>query len=362
MGVAAPGQLPPQLDRVAFELGEGQVSDVLEHPEGFTILKCLRILPERTMPLEEARQKLRQHLESQARERAWDEASAAALGRWPLKREMPPEAILSAEPSRVVARFGDRAVTREDLGRWLGGQPGHPAAESLGDDVLRTLLENQARQHAAARRAEELGLKQDPEVTTRIAWERLRALSTEELRRRVREAFVEPREEELRARFESSREGRIQPARFRVSVLRFRCEAQPLTACRPQAERVMARLRAGVLGFEDAARDLSSLPSSAQGGDLGWRTSRDLAALGTVVLPTLKELAVGELSPLLLQDNALWAVKLTGREDGRPQTFEEAKLSLQREVGNEQVQALQKRIQDELLAGLDLKVAAPWPG
>jgi len=66
MGVAGPGQLAPYLEKVAFHLAEGEVSEVLDHREGFTLLKCLAIFPETTMPVEEARKKLRRHLESEA--------------------------------------------------------------------------------------------------------------------------------------------------------------------------------------------------------------------------------------------------------------------------------------------------------
>jgi hypothetical protein len=46
---------------------------------------------------------------------------------------------------------------------------------------------------------------------------------------------------------------------------------------------------------------------------------------------------------------------LTGREEERPQTFEEARLDLQRELGNERAQSIQKRIEDQLLAQLQVR-------
>jgi parvulin-like peptidyl-prolyl isomerase len=356
MGIAGPGQLPPQLEKVAFQLGEGELSGVLEHPEGFTLLKCLRIFPERTMPVEEARQKLRQHLESKADTRHWEEVLSAALARWPLVVEMSADAVRSAEPSRVVARFGERAVARADVRRWLGGGVERLGGEELGDEALRAFLLDRARLHAAAKRARELGLETVPEVGAQLGWGRLHILATEEMGRRVRDAFQEPTEEELRARFESSRDRRVQPPRFRVSVLRFGWEDQPLSARSQRAEEVLARVRAGGLTFERAARELSTHASSSRGGDLGWLTSRALAGLGPSVLGTIKELAVGAVSPVVLQDNALWALLVTGRDEERPQTFEEARQDLRRELGNERTNAIQKRIEDRMLAKLHLQL------
>ena len=354
MGVAAPGQLPPYLEKVAFRLGEGEISEVLDHREGFTLLKCLRILPEQTMPVEEARKKLRRHLESKAGDRRLEEVLSAALGRWPLTMELSAEAIASAESSRVVARLGERAVTAGDLGRWLGG-PARLAEGEWTDDGLRAVLQERARMHAGAERAAELGLQAAPKVAAQLSWGGLRILATEEMARRVRDAFQKPTDNELRDRFESSRQQRVRPARFRVSVLRFGWEDRPLPARYQRAEEVLARVRAGRLGFERAAREFSTHGSSSRGGDLGWLTSRGLAGLGPSVLATIKQLKVGAVSPLVQQDDALWAVMLTGREEERPQTFDEARLALQRELGNERAQSIQKRIEDQLLTQLQVR-------
>ena len=354
MGVAGPGQLAPYLEKVAFELGEGEVSDVLDHREGFTLLKCLGIFPESTMPVGEARKKLRRHLESEAGDRRLEEVLKAALGRWPLAVDLPAEGIGSAEPTRVVARFGERAVTTADLGRWLGG-PGRLAQGEWSDEELQAVMQERARMHAGARRAAELGLQASPQVAAQLEWGRLRILATEEMGKRVRDSFHTPADEELRARFESSRQHRVQPARFRLSVLRFGWEDQPLPARFQRAEEALARVRAGRSTFERAARELSTHGSSSRGGDLGWLTSRGLAGLGPSVMATIKQLEVGAVSPLVQQDDALWAVMLTGREQERPQTFEEARLDLQRELGNERAQSIQKGIEDQLLAQLQVR-------
>ena len=357
MGIAWPGQLPPHLEKVAFQLSEGQVSEVLDHTDGFTLLKCLRVLPEQTMPVEEARKKLREHLETEGGKRRMEEAVSAALARWPMVVvDLSADAIRTAQSSHVVARFGDRVVTAADVSRWLGGALRRLGGDDLGEPLLRAILEDRARTHAGARRAAELGLETAPEVRAQVeGWGRLRILATEEMRRRVQEAFREPTEEEMRARFEKSRATRVQPTRFRVSALRFGWEDEPLPARYRRAEEALARVRAGGLSFERAARELSTHASSARGGDLGWLTGRELGVLGPAVLATIKELDVREVGPVVEQDGALWGLQLTGREEERPQSFEEARLAVKRELGNEQTQDIQKRTEDALLADLHVQ-------
>ena len=65
LGSFAKGQMVPQFDEVAFKLKPGQVSQVVETPFGFHIIKVLEHKPARTVPLEEARQQLTEILKEQ---------------------------------------------------------------------------------------------------------------------------------------------------------------------------------------------------------------------------------------------------------------------------------------------------------
>src|SRR5687768_7401525 len=60
LGYVPPGILHPDVERVAFALKKGELSPVLESADGFTLLRCDDIAPERVMPVEEAREMIRQ--------------------------------------------------------------------------------------------------------------------------------------------------------------------------------------------------------------------------------------------------------------------------------------------------------------
>lgn len=70
LGTLPRGKLYAVLDAVAFALPAGGLSEIVESPLGFHILKCERIDPPRAVPLAEAREKVRSHLMEQRRQAA----------------------------------------------------------------------------------------------------------------------------------------------------------------------------------------------------------------------------------------------------------------------------------------------------
>jgi peptidyl-prolyl cis-trans isomerase C len=62
LGVFERGQLPRELDAAAFALAAGETSDVVETPLGFHVLRVEAREPERQLPLEECRARIRERL------------------------------------------------------------------------------------------------------------------------------------------------------------------------------------------------------------------------------------------------------------------------------------------------------------
>lgn len=56
------GQLPAALDEAAFRLGAGEISGIIEAADGLYLLKLEERLPEATVPLEAARERIRDYL------------------------------------------------------------------------------------------------------------------------------------------------------------------------------------------------------------------------------------------------------------------------------------------------------------
>jgi peptidyl-prolyl cis-trans isomerase C len=74
LGEAKRGQLYPELDEALFGVDAMDLSQVLESPLGFHILRCDLIKPAGRVPLGQVREKVREHLQEKRRQtciRAW---------------------------------------------------------------------------------------------------------------------------------------------------------------------------------------------------------------------------------------------------------------------------------------------------
>lgn len=74
LGEAHNGQLYPELDAALFAMAPTSLSGILSSPLGFHILRCDAIRPAGSVPLDQVREKIRQHLQEKRRQtcvRAW---------------------------------------------------------------------------------------------------------------------------------------------------------------------------------------------------------------------------------------------------------------------------------------------------
>lgn len=172
LGLVGPGELPAELDRVAFRLQPGQVSSVLASPRGFHILYRPRY------------EDVEGLFASRLRERRLAEADAASarglLGRRGLT--MTPEAAtlvkrLATDPfaglesTTELAAWQGGVLTERVVARYVAGLPAGSRAEmsDAEDGAVRGFLREVALRELRVQDAEGAGIRLSPEVRERLA-------------------------------------------------------------------------------------------------------------------------------------------------------------------------------------------------
>jgi peptidyl-prolyl cis-trans isomerase C len=347
MGYVPPGVLSPAVDRVVAGLKKGELSAVLESAEGFTLLRCDDIFASRVIPLDEARTIIRQALWSRTTRTRQAELRAELL-----KEAAPRYAETPGADDAAAVAFRGGRLTEAELG-WLAGP-------SVGSpETRRALLEEQVYQFAAAARARERGLDRDPLLRARVEVQRARLLATAEVARRIDQSKLRPTEAEKRARYERDRERYRSLPEADVSVIAWPVsESTELRRRSLEAEALLGRVRTGEVSFEEAARQVSVLPSAAAGGRLGFLVPEQLASFGPNIFRTVEQMSPGETSGLVQQDQQLLAVKLWERKPSRPLAFEEVAARIEQELGDARVAEVQKGVQEAASRELGFALAA----
>ncbi len=355
LGNVRPGKFHPEVDRVAMALAEGEVSDILESPEGLTILYCEQILPKVVRSPEEMRRISRDLLVNHAFRQGWFDyekeltAKAAPEIDWDLW-----EGVGGAEEAAVVFYRGG-ILSLGLLRAALGARGRDVPREKVLARVKGLVLDRILVREAAGR-----GLLKEGAVNGRKAseaqWQRWQILSVATLTHQIDQRLVRPTEEEIRVAHESIGEELQRPEHYRVGAIAIPLDDDPRPAYALGA-RLLHQIRGGGLAFDEAAKQHSVHPSAAQGGDLGWVSRWSLPSrLGVDGLRAFLALGEGEISELTQSEGQVWILRHLGYQDKRPMTFAEARETVENRLGGQRVERLEAEITAEWLQRLDIQV------
>lgn len=358
IGNVEAGRLRPEIDSVAMRLEPGEISAVIETEDGLTLLKCDRILEEKVPTREEALGNLETNLRRLRARKRWEEAEEelqqAAGAHYDVAAARDP----ATPPSAVVLRFAGGEVTRGELPGLLWSRQRGRDPAGYGSEQLRNILEQYVVEVQAAERARGLGLDEDPQILEQVHWKQLQALAAEEMSHRVRADFEPPTESEVRAAIEAEPQRYERLPHYDLAVIHFTLDGANPRPQYEEAQRLLARIRAGDLAFRDAARTHSDYPSAARGGALGWISRRQLASLGRFAWETVQAMHPGEVSDLVHQRRDLWIFELRGFEPARPMTFEEAAGVAENQLGTDRLREIEAGIEARLRQDLAVELAS----
>ena len=166
-----------------------------------------------------------------------------------------------------------------------------------------------------------------------------------------REVFskVAVEDNELRAYYEDHKDEYRLPSRFRIRelVLAKGATVEDQTEARKKLAEIQAELKGGK-AFEELARQHSTSPSKATGGDLGWMNKGFLRA--SIEEAALK-LKPEQVSSLLETDKDLYLIQLIALEDAPVTSFTEVKAKILEKLQEPKAQ----NAIEQYLAGLRMR-------
>ena len=267
------GAMAPALDKVAFALKEGEVSQPVPVPSGAVLLYAEKAVPEKNFAYEDVKIEIQRQLERKKfREalEAWAKNAPVPEGSLVLTREQLKTALASGKDDQPVLRIAGTSVTRGDLSKGLPPQ----ARGRLQEPQMWELYRQRTWQLLLLSEARRSGYADRPE--TRAELDRLlrRALERKAVEDRLEarlQGDLKPADAVLRTYYDDHPQRFMTPLKLRLRVLDVdKVSGRGMR----ELEAARAEMVAGKLSLEDAAKRVGGRVE-----EMGWRDAMQLEGL-----------------------------------------------------------------------------------
>lgn len=235
----------------------------------------------------------------------------------------------SEENNPVVAKVNGSEIHLLDLRLAMEELPPQYRSVPL-QQIFAPLLQQMIQRRIVAQAAEKTSVTEDPEVQRRLAFARDEVLAQAYMGQRI-DAAVTP--EAVKARYEE--ELATAPRKEEVRARHILVESME------EADAIIGQLRGGA-EFEALAKEHSTGPSGAKGGDLGFFEKEAMVPEFSEAAFALKS---GEVSKPVKTQFGWHVIKLEERRMGEPASLEERAPELQQAMTQEAVQEILEMLQ-----------------
>lgn len=307
-------RLQPKVAEAVAPLVEGGLSDVIEIPDGFTILKCMGVRPAGAPPFEELRAQRESVLTVERLAKRRDALLAELRGTTRLEAAVAP----AAGPDDPVYVYRGREGTSRPISaaeyevflRSRNVDPDDDLAaeqrEHWRDELLVELGQDQE--------ARRLGLVDAPEFKERWAWEKMRVAGHEALAARARKDSPVTAQE-VAAFYEANPDRFVRPEGFRLSAIELVLDEDIPRAVVDRARAAAEDLAAGKLTWAAAPEAIDPGRKRVRVRDLGWMSREEFFHLGASAQAAAEALRPGATSGLVQEARSLMILRM---EEQRP--------------------------------------------
>jgi parvulin-like peptidyl-prolyl isomerase len=237
--------MDPEVEKVAFDLEKGKLSDVIKTKGGYEIIKVLERSDKREITFDEARKNIRYELFWKKNKELIDKYyKDAKVDKSPSKKD-------------VLFKIGDEAFKEELIAAVLA-----KATEKEKEKVRQRWIDYLIETTVFSREARKAGLEKDAEVANEIK-RRTDEILTDSFIKKFIEGKIQVSDKEIEDYYKSHQEEFSSPLPVKVKVKTI------LVKTKEEAENISKKLKAGD-SFDNLVREKSIDPSASRGGDIGW--------------------------------------------------------------------------------------------
>jgi parvulin-like peptidyl-prolyl isomerase len=353
-------RLQPKVAEAVAPLAEGGLSEVIETPEGFTILKCVGIRPAGTIPYEE----LRAQRESVLGVERLAKRREALLAELRGATRLEPAAAPAIDPDAPVYTYRGRDATSRPISLaeyevFLHSRKVDPDAELTAEERERwrdELLVELGLDQEARR----LGLLDTPAFKEKWAWERLRAAAHEALTVRARKESPVTAQE-VATVYEANRDRFVRPEGFRLSAIELILDEDIPRAVVERARAAAEDLAAGRLTWADAPAAIDPGRERVRVRDLGWMSRKEFFHLGASAQAAAEALRPGATSGLVQESRRLMILRMEEQRPPMPLPLAEVSERIKKEITRRRSREAEANITAEILAAQRVIIAADPP-
>jgi hypothetical protein len=356
MGMVALDDLKPEVAAVVEDLTPGDLSEVVEASDGLHLLRCTMIREAYTESLAEARDRIEERLLRERFTAAWQALDARIAKE---SRLQPAAGSIGAEagPETTVASFRLGADTRslrlDEYAVFLGRRGIRRPPHELSQDEHREQLGQLVLLGGRAAEAAARGLGEDAEHARTLRLRRLEVEARIALDAAVAARLAEPEAEAVRELFRSRQAELVEPERLHLLALQMTIDRELPEAYYERARRLGEAVAAGEAPFAHAEQ---ALAPHAQTVDLGWRTRKQLWALGRNVEHAIRDLEPGQSTALVQEGRTLRLLHLVAQRPERQLTYDEARPRLRKALLDASRLRLEEQLRQETLAEQQVEV------
>jgi parvulin-like peptidyl-prolyl isomerase len=239
------GRMHPELEKVAFNLKKGQLSDVIKTAEGYEIIKVLKKSDGRETTFEEARANIRYQLFDKKKKELEDKYyEEAKVNRNPHEKG-------------VLFKIGEETFKEKIIAPALAGVP-----EKEKNKVRQRSVDYLIETTVFSREARKAGLEKNAEVAGELKRRTEEILANSYIKKFI-EGKIKVSDKEIADYYRSHPEEFSTPLPVNVKVKTI------LVRTAEEAENILKELKGGA-SFDTLVREKSIHPSASQEGDSGW--------------------------------------------------------------------------------------------